>query len=151
MKIRFKTLGCELTRSEAIARVQEAILKDKTLYISPLNITTQEISFYLKQPFGLAFNSFLPQVYVTFSEIASGTEVQICCSLKKTTRVMLLAFMLFATALELGMVISSFIAKTSDPALLVIPGMLLFSVILTHFGLKFSSRDIRNVISSAVQ
>ena len=146
-----KTLHCALSRPEAIARVQETITKDKTLCIAQWNVTSDELSFALKQPFGLVYNSFLPHVRVTFREIASGTELTICCRLQKTTRVIQLVYLLLGAAMELGMVVTCLIAKASSPALLVLPGILAFSVILSYFGLRLSSRDILQQITSAVQ
>ena len=145
-----RILPTALSKTEAMARLQETFSDQRSFCLSDLNASEDELSFSVKGESILVHNSFRPDVRMQLTETAGGTDVQIRCQIKKVELVFICVSLSLLTLLAAGMLIS-LLRDQLDPAMLLIPlGMALFAVLMCFIGLRLSSREVIAAVQKAI-
>ena len=154
MKLFHYVTNCSssLQKQEAIARVQSALTSDRAMRITPIRATENELFFSVKNTYFLEKNSFIPDVRIQFCDTETGSGVETVCSLKRIARIFFTVMTALLAALEILLLCWYFSRKLDDSVVLLIPViMIVFSCLITFFGLRLSSRDVLYVIRAALK
>lgn len=109
------------------------------------------LRFTPKGEFGLAYNSFAPQIEIRISAEAEKTKIRIKMELVKFVRIFVIVWLSGVFLFFLPMLAD--LIKGGRPGMPVfIPLiMMVFGYSLAHFGLKFSSKDKLREIKKKIE
>ena len=148
---RVETFETCLPPQEAMERVRAALRGDRALHISEIAEGDRELNFSMIYRLGDFQNSFLPRVYVRFSDMPSGSRAQVECRVRPAVRIVFLCLMASSVFSSLHLLLRFFLKRTDSVLLCLVPlAIVPFLYFLSLFGLRLGSSDAIYVIRKSI-
>lgn len=135
---------------------QSLILKTTDVLVGRNDVDVQRISkeqivITMKSTNRPFYNSFLPIINVSVSEVGEKIEIAICARLRHSVQTILILYMCIAAFFELVLVAQYLFLRDISVSFLLFPaGLSLFAYLMTYVGLLLSSKRIIKCISMAI-
>ncbi len=123
-----------------------AISNKKSYRIKNRNIEDQRIVFVAHNENIMWHNSFSPVVEMDFCDAASGTKIVANFRLRWSVQILMYIYILVALAFEIGMLISFQGTTMLLFPLVLPPALVVLAIIFACFGLRFSSKPVREFL-----
>lgn len=153
MKIRFPSFStsftCDCTLQEAIERIMKAVNQESNnmKLVNSSYSGVQKIVISTSTGSILYRNSFLPITTIEIKEENNVLRISMLFELRKSIRILIAIYCLICAFFEMFLTVYVLINNYQFTAPMLMPlGLILFILLLSFFGLKFSSRGVLRVL-----